>query len=212
MYRDRFRIGLLLALGAILVIGACGEPDNGPAADQAGLTGGWSTAGCELIHVPEQVTVAGVTMPATPAKLDAVMAKIDEAGRGDFADSFAGLEVDQPRVRAIVYRVPSVTFDEFIRGSAEDMCIVVRDAAHSAADLTYWHDRVLADLAFWGSRNIRIVTIGARFDGTGVEIGTRDFERTRLELPARYGARAPLLFVKEGPMVPMTTAAQPPTT
>ncbi|MET0414592.1 MAG: hypothetical protein ABW022_01050, partial [Actinoplanes sp.] len=148
MFRDQFRIVPLLALGALLMIGGCGDADERPTADEPGLTGGWSTAGCGVIRLPEQVTIAGVTMPATPAKLDAVITKIDAAGRADFAGSFAGLEVDQDEVRDIVYRVPSADFDAFIRGAAEDVCVVVRDAAHSATDLAYWHDRVLADLAY----------------------------------------------------------------
>ncbi len=210
MYRDRFRIGPLLLLGALLVIGGCGDADDQPVADQPGVTGGWTTAGCGVARLPEQVTIAGVTMPATPAKLDAVMARIDEAGRRDFPGSFAGLEVDQHDVRAIVYRVPSAGFDEFIRRSAEDVCIVVRDALNSAAELAYWHDRVLADLPYWTDQGIRIVTIGARHDGTGVEIGTRDVAKARMELPARYGDRAPLIFVEEGPVRPLTKPSRPP--
>jgi hypothetical protein len=205
MYRDRFRIGRLLALGAILVMGGCGEADHGPAAaDQPGLTGGWSTAGCGVDRLVEQGA-----MPATPAKLEAVMARIEEAGRGEFADSFAGLEVDQPRVRAIVYRVPSAGFDDFIRRSAEDVCVVVRDAAHSAVDLAYWHDRVLADLAYWTDKGIRIVSIGARHDGTAVQVGTRDVGRAKTELLSRYGDRAPLLFVEEAPVRPLRSPTRP---
>jgi hypothetical protein len=210
MFHDRFRVGPLLVLGAILMIGGCGNRDDGPAADQPGMTGGWSTAGCEIVRLPEHVTIAGVPMPATPAKLDAVMARIDQAGRGDFADSYAGLQVDQRRVRAIVYRVPSVAFDDFIRGAAEDTCVVVRDAAHSATDLAYWHDRVLADLAYWTEQGIRIATIGARHDGTGVEVGSRDVARAKRELPARYGTRAPLVFIEEGPIMPLTAPARRP--
>jgi hypothetical protein len=206
MYRDRFRIGPLLVLGALLMIGGCGDADDQPAADQPGLTGGWATAGCGVARLPEHVTVAGVRMPATPAKLDSVIARIDEAGRRDFATSFAGLEVDQDEVRAIVYRIPSASFDEFIRRSAEDVCLVVRDARHSAADLAVWHQRVLADLPYWTDQGIRIVTIGARHDGTGVEIGTRDVARARVELPARYGDRAPLIFLEEGPVHPLPSS------
>jgi hypothetical protein len=202
MLRARFRIVPCLALGAILMIGGCGDPEE--QALTPGLTGGWSTAGCELAREPTSVTVGGISMPATPAALDAAIARIDRGGRGDFKDSYAGLEVDQEHVRAVVYRVPSAHFDDFIRQAAESACIVVRDAAHSSADLATWHDRVLADLSFWTARGIRIVTIGARHDGTGVEVGTQDIERARLELPARYGSRAPLIFVEQGPVRPLS--------
>ena len=203
MYRDRFRIGPLLALGALLMIAGCGGADDQPTVDEPGLTGGWTTAGCGVARLPEHVTIAGVRMASTPAKLETVMAQIDETGRREYAASFAGLEVDQSEVRAIVYRVPSAAFDEFIRRAAEDVCVVVRDAVNSAADLAYWHDRVLADLPYWTDKGVRIVTIGARHDGTGVEIGTRDVVRARAELPAHYGERAPLIFLDEGPVRPL---------
>ena len=207
MLRDRLRLGPLLALGAVLVIGACGDPNDESLGQRPGLTGGWRTAGCELARDPASVA-------ATPAQLDAAMARIDQGGRGDFADSYAGLEVDQQQVRAIVYRVPSEDFDDFIRRTAENTCIVVRDARYSSTDLAVWHDRVLADLPFWTDRGIRIVTIGARHDGSGVEIGTRDLERARLELPARYGSRVPLVFVQKPqvnllPTAPVPAAAPP---
>jgi hypothetical protein len=73
-------------------------------------------------------------MPVTPPELQAAMARIEQAGRTDHADSYAGLEVDQEQVRAIVYRVPSATFDDFIRLAAENTCVTVRDAAHAAAE------------------------------------------------------------------------------
>ena len=209
MLRDRLRIGPLLALGAVLVIGACGDPDDEALGHRPGLTGGWSTAGCELAREPENVVVGDLTLPATPAELDAAIARIDHGGRGDFADSYAGLEVDQQRVRAVVYRVPSEDFDDFIRRSAENACIVVRDAPYSNTGLAVWHDRVLADLPFWTNRGIRIVTIGARHDGAGVEIGTRDIDRARLELPARYGSRAPLVFVQQAQVYPLSTPSAP---
>jgi hypothetical protein len=200
MHRDRFRAGMLLA---VLMIGGCGDADRTPA-DDTGLVGGWSTAGCGLARIPEHVTVGGVRMPATPAKLDAVMAAIEKSGRGDHADSYAGLEVDQEHVRAFVYRKPSATFDDFIRRTAQDVCIVVRDASNTAVDLAYWHDRVLADLAYWTNEGIRISSVGARHDGSAVEIGTRDVEQARRKLPARYGPGAPLHFLNEGPVRPMS--------
>ena len=201
--------GALLAFGTLFVT-ACGDAGD-PVDEQTGLTGGWRTAGCEFSVAPQTFTIDGVTLPATPPQLDAAIARIDRAGRGDFATSYAGVEVDQQRVRAVVYRVPSEAFDDVIRQQADNACVIVRDAAHSAGDLAVWHDRVLADLAFWTSRGIRIVTIGARHDGAGVEVGTRDLERARMELPARYGARAPLIFIAEGPISPLTTAPSLPT-
>lgn len=198
MPRDQYRLGWLL-LAAVLMTSACGEPDI----PETGLLGGWTTAGCEFARAAETVTVGGRIMPSTPAALETVMARIDGAGRGEHAASYAGLEVDQERVRAIVYRVPSAEFDHFIRLSAENTCVVVRDAAHSLAELTVWHDRIVADLAAWQTYGVRISSVVARHDGAGVEIGTRDIDQAREEMPRRYGQKVPVVFVEQGPVVPL---------
>lgn len=211
MYRGRFGTGL--ALGVVLMIGGCGDPGDGEIVDSPGLTGGWTTAGCGVPRTPERVTVGGVQVPVTPPRLEAVMGRIEQAGRGAFADSFAGVEVDQEKVRAIVFRVPSAAFDDFIRTSAEDACVVVRDAEHSTKDLTVWHDRVLADLPYWSEQGVRIVSIGAQHDGRGVEIGVRDVGEARRQLLSRYGAKAPLIFVEADPVRPLpapTSRVAPP--
>jgi len=202
MSRGRVRVGV--ALGVLLVIGGCGQVRDDKV-DEPGLTGEWSTAGCAVPRVPGRMTMGGVAMPVTPAKLDSVINRIDATGKGEFAESFAGVEIDQERVRAIVYRVPSAAFDDFVRTAAEDACVVVRDADHSAQDLAVWHDRVLADLPYWTHRGVRIVSIGARHDGKGVEIGVREVEEARRELLARYGGRAPLIFMPADPVRPLPT-------
>jgi hypothetical protein len=202
MRQDLARIvGLLLA--AMLVTAACGDPSEAARSSEPGLTGGWATAGCEFRREPLTTTVGGFTVPATPPALDAAMARIDRGGRADHPDSYAGLEVDQQQVRAIVYRVPSAEFDHFVRLSAEDSCVVVRDAAHGLTELTAWHDRIVADLPRWADRGVRINTVGARHDGVGVEVGTQDVSRTRDALVAAYGPEAPLVFVEEGPVRPL---------
>jgi hypothetical protein len=205
MRQDPARIVPLL-LAAMLVTAACGDPGEAARSSEPGLTGGWATAGCEFHREPLTTTVGGVTVPVTPPRLDAAMARIDRGGRADHPDSYAGLEVDQQQVRAIVYRVPSAEFDDFVRVSAEDSCVVVRDAAHGLTELTAWHDRIVADLPMWADRGVRISTIGARHDGIGVEVGTPDVPRTRDALVAAYGPQAPLVFVEEGPVLPLAAS------
>ncbi|GAA4931782.1 hypothetical protein [Actinoplanes utahensis] len=197
-------VRLLFAGALVMTAPACGEPGGDDPAGRPGPQGGWRTPGCEFSRPAEFMTAGGHRVPVTPPRLAAAMERIDRGGRERFADSFAGLEVDQARVRAIVYRVPSGAFDDFIRESADGNCIVVRDAAHGVTELTTWHDRVVADLAYWTAQDIRITTVGSRHDGAGVEIGTEDLDRARRELPARYGERAPLIFVAEGPVRPLT--------
>ncbi|AEV88712.1 hypothetical protein ACWT_7701 [Actinoplanes sp. SE50] len=201
----RVRLGRLLLAG-VLMIGGCGEYETADQPEQIGATGEWRTPGCEFSREPEFSERGGLRMPLTPAPLRDAMERIEQAGRHRFPDSFAGLEVDQYRVRAIVYRVPrlSTEFDDFIRQTAANTCIVVRDAAHAVAELTTWHDRVAADLAFWQVRGVRIVTIGSRHDGAGVEVGVREVAKARADMPAYYGADAPLIFVEQGPATPFT--------
>ncbi|GAA4593543.1 hypothetical protein BJY16_001021 [Actinoplanes octamycinicus] len=201
------RLGRLLLAG-VLMIGGCGEFEGADQAAGPGPAGEWRTPGCEFSRPPEHAVMGGVRMPVTPAALQAAMERIEQGGRTRFPDSYAGIEVDQARVRAIVYRVPAGgEFDEFIRGAAGHSCVVVRDAAHPIAELGAWHDRVVADLAFWAARGVRIVTVGSRHDGAGVEIGTRDVDRARRDLPAHYGAEAPLVFVEEAPVIPLTSGS-----
>ena len=197
----RDRMARLLTAGVLMMSGAgCGEISGGDEPRRAGLTGGWRTAGCEFSRSPQYRVADGMRRPVTPARLGAAMERVDRGGRERFRDSYAGLELDRGRVRAIVYRVPSAAFDDFIRHSAQDSCIVVRDTAHSVAELTGWHDRIVADLPYWVSQGVRIGTVGSRHDGVGVQIGTRDVARARRTLPARYGPEAPLLVIEENPM------------
>jgi hypothetical protein len=212
MSDDRYRAGALLLLGVLVVTAGCGDP-VGAATPPTGITVGtaeWSTAGCALSRSPQVMTVGGSTVPVTPPALDAAIARIDEGGRTRFASSYAGVEVDQQAVRAVVYRVPSAAFDDFVRTNAEDSCVVVRDAAHTLAELSEWHARVVADLGHWADQGVRISTVGARHDGAGVEIGTQDVARARRELPTRYGPDAPLIFVEQGPVRPIPTAGRHP--
>ena len=202
----RMRLVRLLAAGAAaMTVAGCAQFTGAATPQRAGLTGTWRTAGCEFSRTPQHTLVGGMRMPVTPARLAAAMDRVERGGREQFAASFAGVEVDDIRVRAIVYRVPSAAFDDYIRYRAEDSCVVVRDAAHAVAELDAWHDRVVADLPYWTAQGLRIVTVGTRHDGVGVEIGTRDFDRARRALPARYGAEAPLVFVEEGPVTPLTS-------
>lgn len=176
----------LLLTGMVLMTG-CAEPAPG-----AGPPGEWSTAGC------------AVRRPASAAAdaLAAAMTRIEEGGRAHHRESWAGLEVDEPAVRAIVYRVPSAAFDDFVRQAAQDACVVVRDAAYSLAELTALHQRIVADLPHWQALGIRIATVGARNDGAGVEVGTQDPVAARAALPERY-AGAPVIVVQQGPVLPL---------
>jgi hypothetical protein len=200
-------LGLTLTTGACGMTGACGDPTEAGAPEPAGLTGGWSTAGCEFRREIETTSMGDITMPVTPADLAAAMGRVEEAGRTEFAESYAGLEVDQLAVRAIVYRVPSAAFDDFIRRTAENTCFHVRDAAHAHTELAAWQDRLTADLKAWSAHGVDIFTLAARHDGAGVEVGVRDVAQAKVQLLTRYGRTAPLIFVEQGPVTPLSTGS-----
>jgi hypothetical protein len=136
-------------------------------------------------------------MLTTPPELVAAMSRIERLGRDEFADSYAGLEVDQAQGLAIVFRVPSAAFDDAARRAAEDARVIIRDAAHSAAELSDWHERV--DLDYWAADGVQIRTVGARHDGTGVEVGVADPAGAD-RLRERYGSAAPLIIVGQAPV------------
>jgi hypothetical protein len=195
-----------LLLGLTLMTASCGDPAERDAPGPAGLLGGWSTAGCEFHREMATTRMGDVVMPATPPDLEAAMARIEEAGRGEFAASFAGLEVDQLTVRAIVHRVPSAAFDDFIRQAADNTCIEVRDAAYNQGDLQTWHDVVVADLPAWSARGVDIVTVAPRHNGSGVEVGVRNLAEAAKSLQVRYGPEAPLIYVEQDPVVPLSAS------
>ena len=188
---------LLLLLGLTLMSASCADP---PEPEPIGIIGGWTTAGCEFQREMATTRMGDLILPATPPDLAEAMAKIEKAGHGEFAGSYAGIEVDQMTVRAIVHRVPSAAFDDFIRRSAQNTCIEVRDAEYNRTDLKAWHDAVVADLPAWTAREVHIETVAPRHDGSGVEVGVRDLAATRERLEIRYGVAAPLIYVEQEPV------------
>lgn len=204
-------MGLGALTAAVLVGGCAGEggsdvasPASPSPRETAAWTGAeWRTPGCATPRSPQTVESGGATMPVNPPDLEAVLQRLAEQGPARFDDVYAGVEVDQDQVRAIVYRVPSAGFDEFVRDLAGNVCVVVRDAAHSAADLSALMDRISADVEYWKSRGIRIHTWGPRHDGAGVEVGTEDVAKAKVELPARYGTAVPILVKEQGPVMPV---------
>ncbi|GGK83561.1 hypothetical protein [Mangrovihabitans endophyticus] len=191
-----------LLLCAVVLMAGCSDADVG-GNQHAGLTGEWRTAGCAMPRRPQTTPLGDTMMPVTPPDLDAAMRRIDEGARAEFSGSYAGLEVDQHLVRAIVYRVPDAAFDEFVRQNAEDACIVVRDAAHDLDELRSWHDRIVTDLGFWAAQGVPISSVGSRHDGAGVEVGTHDAARARAAMTDHYGDQAPLIFIEQGPVTPL---------
>jgi hypothetical protein len=126
------------------------------------------------------------------ADLHALTAHIDETGRAQHAASYAGIEIDESRAIATVYRVPDPGLDDFLAREAPGVRVI--DADHGLQELTLWHDHVVDDLTAWAENGVTISTVVARHDGSGVEVGTPDPGRARHEMLRRYGVKAPLIF------------------
>lgn len=127
-------------------------------------------------------------------------AKVDQLGRERFAAQYAGLEIGADQL--IVFRKPSAAFDDAVRAQKLDVPVDLRDAPYSAAELQALADRVAADVDYWQGRGIEISSIGARQDGTAVEVGTPQPDKLAPLLPGRYGATPPAVAVQIGPIAP----------
>ncbi|WP_155370543.1 hypothetical protein [Catellatospora vulcania] len=161
---------------------------------------GPGTPGCGLPRpTPSAIETAGATMWPTSVTLDEALGRIMQAGEGRFGKQFAGTEVVPEKGYAIVYRVPSAEFDEFVTQQAGDECIYLRDAAFDQATLRALADRVIDDAAHWRKQGITINMTGAAHDGSGITVGVAkaDLERARAELPERYGTQIPIIIEEQ---------------
>lgn len=163
----------------------------------------WRSDGCGARRAPEQVRSVTGELLVTPADLAAVLARVESAGRAEFPDSFAGLEVDQAEVLGIVHRVPSADFDAFLRAEGAGVCLVVRDARHDLRTLLSLQERIVADLGYWRDAGIEIGVVSSRHDGSGVEVGTRQVAQAQERLPQRYGPDVPIFVRDEAPPRPL---------
>jgi hypothetical protein len=197
----------LLLVG--LIVGCAGQQDGGEAEAAAPASAGteWRSDGCATPRSPVVTHTAGVDMPLSDEQVEALVKKVTEAGQARFVAVYAGLEVMQGQVGLVVYRRPSADFDAYLRAQAGSQCVVVRDAAHSQAELQALANRISGDFAYWRDRGIAINTVGSRHDGSGVEVGTQDVAAARVELPKRYGTAVPIQVVEQGPVVPLIGSA-----
>ena len=129
-----------------------------------------------------------------------VVAAIEQLGRERFPDRYAGVELAEGRV--VVYRKPAPELDAAVRALPQEPGVEVRDAPYSATELQALQERVQGDVDYWERRGITVRTVGARHDGTAVEVGTAQVERAERELPGRYAGLPPIVVLPAGPVVP----------
>ncbi|MGH3897042.1 MAG: hypothetical protein ACRDTA_02075 [Pseudonocardiaceae bacterium] len=115
-----------------------------------------------------------------------------------FPAHYAGLELVAGQI--VIYRKPSTDFDQALQGLHLPVEVVVRDAPYSAAELQPLVERIQGDFDYWRGLGVPIITVGARHDGTAVEVGTERPDQASRLLPQRYGAVPPVVAVRTGPV------------
>jgi hypothetical protein len=147
------------------------------------------------------MSIGGTPQPANQNDLVAVADRVQPYAQAHFATVYTGLELHSEQDRIRVYRKPSADFDAWlVREFARD-CVEVVDARYSEKELAALADRVSGDLPYWQAKGVPVNLVSAKVDGSGIEVGTTDVERTRRELAQRYGPDAPITVVYGQPPV-----------
>lgn len=193
----------MLAAGAVataLALTGCGEGGEAPesAAEMR-------TDGCANVSAPAPLVTAGATMYPTTEGLNSVLTQLQQRGEDEFADSFAGLQVVPEQGYAIVYRVPSATFDQMVKTISTGQCVHIRDAPYTAKALRGLAEKIGGDFEYWRAQGIQVNSVGPLHDGSAVEVGVEKsaLDRAKVELPKRYGLTPPMKIVEGAAAVPM---------
>jgi hypothetical protein len=126
--------------------------------------------------------------------------RVEELAAG--YSEYAGVEIVADGL--IVYRRPGGGLDRAVRAALVGVTVSFRDAPYSRRELTALAGRILADTDYWTARGVPLWTVGARHDGTGVEVATPAGERLLADAGTRYGADVPIIVVPmAGPPVPL---------
>lgn len=134
------------------------------------------------------------TFWAMQGRLDELAGRVVKLGAG-FPDSYAGVALETEHGRLAVYRVPSPAFDAALHRELPDAPLRIVDGTHSANQLGTLRDRIAADFGYWRGQGVEVNTVSAAYDGSCVEVGTRDVDRVRRLFQQRYGADEPIRVV-----------------
>ncbi|MEV6708508.1 hypothetical protein [Micromonospora wenchangensis] len=172
------RLTTLLAAPLLAVLAACG-----------------TVAAQAAPQPPPSSPVPGQSYwPGQEALMDAG-ARVGEVAPGRWPAAYAGVAVDMPGGRLLVYRVPTSGMDAAVRALAPAVLVDFVDATYSAASLEEWAARVRDDQAFWQQRGVTVHSVGTDF-GRCVTVGLADPQRDGGKVLARYSRAA--LCVEQG--------------
>ncbi|MGQ0572636.1 MAG: hypothetical protein ACT4RN_00350 [Pseudonocardia sp.] len=176
-----------------------------PPITRAGLATACALALTVAIAVPSVALASSAPLPAAqknPAvqenDVDDAALQVDRMGRERFPDVYAGVELRERRI--VVFRVPSPAFDDELRRLDLRVPAELVDAPYSGRALESLAARVVADIGFWKAQGIEIMSVGARPDGTAVQVGTPQAPRLAPLLPGRYGTDPPAVAEQIGPV------------
>jgi hypothetical protein len=179
----------LMVVATLFVLAGCGSGNQAGAPSGDGLV---RTAGCGLPTTAPAMTVDGTPQPANQGALDEIADRIQAGSAGRFSGIYTGVEIRSQSSRVRVYRVPSPDFDAWILKDFAAVCVELADSSHSRQELTALQQRIAADVEYWKAQGIAINSIAVATDGSGVQVTTTDVAKASAELPARYGANAPI--------------------
>lgn len=164
----------------------------------------WRTtavAACLLLAAVPSCGTASAAQPpaASPAGATEDTAdQVDRWARERFPQVYAGLQKHEGRV--LVYRKPSPEFDAGLRELRPPAPVETIDAPYSAQELEAVSSRVVADIPYWRGQGIDVMSVGSRFDGTAVDVGTPQPQQLEPLLPGRYGTTPPVHAEPLGPV------------
>jgi len=196
-------------LAALTLAGCARAADGRTPGEHRDPDGIVRTAGCATATSPPAMSIDGTPQPANQEELVALAGRLQPYAQAHFASVYTGLELHSERDRIRVYRKASTDFDAWVVREFAADCVEVVDARYSGTELKTLADRVSADLPYWQAKGLPIVSVGVKPDGSGIEVGTGDVERTKRELAQRYGTDAPITVVHSEPAVFGTEPRQP---
>ncbi len=119
-------------------------------------------------------------------------------------NAFTGFVVSPEQRKLSVYWKgrPPTAAARAIDEARRDVSVEVFDAPYSAAELQTLVDRIAGDFDYWRGIGVPITTVGARQDGSAVEVGTAypDLDRVSRLVAQRYGAVPPIVVVRRDPV------------
>ncbi|MFY1622868.1 hypothetical protein ACN261_25835 [Micromonospora sp. WMMD723] len=174
----QYRLPVLLVAPLLAVLAACGTV----------------TAQAAPQPIPSSPAPEQSYWPGQEALMDASN-RVDEVAPDRWPAAYAGVALDLPGGRMLVYRVPTAGMDAAVRALVPAVLVDFVDATYSAAKLEEWAAKVRDDQAFWQHRGVTVHGVGTDF-GRCVTVGLADPQRDGGKVVARYPKAA--LCVEQG--------------